>query len=190
MVLRCALRQAKEWAGAWNKPVSVSVNVSSSQLMRYDFLEKVIGELETTGAAASSLILEITEAVVIQDMDLINSRLQALRDLGIRIALDDFGTGFSSLAVLGTLPIDVLKVDRLFVKGVAQNARRQALLAAVILLGHRLGITVVAEGVEDIAELEVLQVLGCTHVQGYLFARPLPPDQVTGVAPLAFAEQA
>ncbi|WP_083922476.1 EAL domain-containing protein [Deinococcus aquatilis] len=184
MVLHCALSQGRAWAEAWHKPVSVSVNVSSTQLMRCDFLEQVTGILEATGAAASSLILEITEAVVIQDVELVNSRLQALRDIGIRVALDDFGTGFSSLAVLGTLPIDVLKVDRLFVKGVAQNARRQALLAAVILLGHRLGITVVAEGVEETSELEVLQILGCTHVQGYLFARPLPAAQISGPAHL------
>ncbi|THF71683.1 EAL domain-containing protein [Deinococcus sp. Arct2-2] len=190
LVLHCALRQGKAWAQAWNKPVSISVNVSSTQLMSCDFLEQVLGALEATGAAASSLILEITEAVVIQDMELVNNRLQALRDLGMRVALDDFGTGFSSLAVLGTLPIDVLKVDRLFVKGVAQHTRRQALLAAVILLGHRLGIMVVAEGVEEISELEVLQILGCTHVQGYLFARPLPAAEIKGVAHLAFAEQA
>lgn len=187
LVLHCALRQGKAWTQAWNKPVSISVNVSSTQLMQQDFLDRVIGALETTGAAASSLILEITEAVVIQDMEVINKRLQALRDLGIRVALDDFGTGFSSLAVLGTLPIDVLKVDRLFVKGVAQNARRQALLAAIILLGHRLGIMVVAEGVEEVSELEVLQILGCTHVQGFLFARPLPAAQVKGLAHSVFA---
>ncbi|MFB9994690.1 EAL domain-containing protein [Deinococcus oregonensis] len=188
IVLHCALRQGRAWSEAWNQPVSMSVNVSSTQLMRCDFLEQVMSALEVTGAAASSLILEITEAVVIQDVELVNSRLQALRDRGIRVALDDFGTGFSSLAVLGTLPIDVLKVDRLFVKDVAQNARRQALLAAVILLGHRLGITVVAEGVEETSELEVLQILGCTHVQGYLFARPLPPAQISGPAHLNLAE--
>ncbi|UQN10002.1 EAL domain-containing protein [Deinococcus sp. QL22] len=190
MVLRCALRQGNAWTQAWKVPVSISVNVSSTQLMRPDFLDEVIDALESTGASASCLILEITEAIVIQDMELVNSRLQALRNLGIRIALDDFGTGFSSLAVLGTLPIDVLKVDRLFVKGVAQNTRRQALLAAVILLGHRLSITVVAEGVEEISELEVLQILGCTYVQGYLFARPLPAAQIKGVVYPAFAEQA
>ncbi|MDB5045958.1 MAG: hypothetical protein JWQ08_2008, partial [Deinococcus sp.] len=141
IVLHCALKQGRTWSNKWQTPVSVSVNVSSTQLMRSDFLEQVTGALEATGAAASSLVLEITEAVVIQDVDLVNSRLQALRDLGIRIALDDFGTGFSSLAVLSILPIDILKVDRLFMKDVAQNPRRQALLGAVITLGQRLGIT-------------------------------------------------
>lgn len=188
VVLHSALSQGRAWSETWKQPVSVSVNVSSTQLMSCEFLGQVIEALETTGAAASSLILEITEAVVIQDVELVNSRLQALRDLGIRIALDDFGTGFSSLAVLGNLPIDVLKVDRLFVKGVAQNARRQALLAAVILLGHRLGIMVVAEGIEEFSELEVLQILGCTHVQGYLFARPLPPAQISGLTHLTFGK--
>ncbi|WP_345455139.1 EAL domain-containing protein [Deinococcus aluminii] len=174
VVLQCALKQSVEWSRQSGFPVTVSVNVSATQLMRPEFPDLVARLLREADASAEQLTLEVTEAVVVQDVAFVTAQLHALRDLGVRVALDDFGTGFSSLSVLGRLPIDILKVDRAFVQGVHQEPRRQGLLSAVVLLGQRLGITVVAEGVEEQRELDVLQGLGCSHVQGYYFARPQP----------------
>ncbi|WP_345466033.1 EAL domain-containing protein [Deinococcus carri] len=178
VILRRALRQSVAWTAQWGRPVTVSVNVSATQLMRPEFPAHVAQLLQETGANARQLTLELTEAVVVQEADFVTAQLHALRELGVCVALDDFGTGFSSLAILGRLPIDILKVDRAFVRQVHQEPRRQALLSAVMLLGQRLGITVVAEGVEEQRELDVLQGVGCTHVQGYYFARPQPAEVI------------
>jgi diguanylate cyclase (GGDEF)-like protein/PAS domain S-box-containing protein len=175
-IMRRALRQCAAWTAQRGQAVSVSVNVSAVQLTQPDFLAQVPLLLREAGVAPAQLILEVTESVVIQDVDAVVARLRPLRDLGVRVALDDFGTGFSSLSVLERLPIDLLKVDRTFVREVDQNPRRQALLSAVLLIGQHLGITVVAEGVEGPQELGTLERLGCTHAQGYHFARPQPPE--------------
>jgi EAL domain-containing protein (putative c-di-GMP-specific phosphodiesterase class I) len=130
------------------------------------------------GVPASLLRLEITEAAVIVDPEQSLARLHRLRDLGIRLSLDDFGTGFSSMTHLRTLPIDQLKVDRQFVGTMVTTEPDAVIVRAAIELGHNLGLSVVAEGVEDPDTLARVMGAGCSLAQGYYLARPMPPDEV------------
>ncbi|GGJ77135.1 putative bifunctional diguanylate cyclase/phosphodiesterase [Deinococcus aquiradiocola] len=177
-VLREALRQVREWNSAATHPVSVNVNVSASQLHHATFPEEVRDALERAGVAAHHLTIEVTEAVAVNDLPNVTRHLQHLKRLGVRVALDDFGTGHSSLAVLNRLPIDILKLDRQFVQGVHLDHTKQVLLRNAVRLGLELGFQVVAEGVEVQPELEFLLGCDCTHVQGFLLARPAPPTAI------------
>jgi diguanylate cyclase (GGDEF)-like protein len=174
-----SLGQVRRWNTDTARPVSVNVNISASQLHQESFPDLVRQALADTGVPAGHLTLEVTEAVAVSDLPNVTRHLQELKDLGVQIALDDFGTGHSSLAMLTRLPIDVLKLDRLFVQNVHQHPRTQILLSNAVRLGLELGFQVVAEGVELQEELDFLLDCGCTHVQGYLLARPAPPEALT-----------
>lgn len=182
-VLREALCQAVRWNAGCAVPLSVNVNVSVTQFSSGTFPDVVRDALNRTGADPRWLTPEVTEAVAAQDLPSVTRQLHTLKALGVRIALDDFGTGYSSLAVLSQLPIDFLKLDRLFVQGVHLDARRQVLLRSVVQLGLELGFVVVAEGVELPEELSFVQACGCAHVQGFLLSRPQPPQQLNLNAP-------
>jgi EAL domain-containing protein (putative c-di-GMP-specific phosphodiesterase class I) len=134
--------------------------------------------LYEAGLAATSLVLEITEAVIVSDSLRMGTVMQRLRELGVGIALDDFGTGFSSILALDGLPIDRLKVDRCFIAGLGSGGHDSAVLAAVVDLAHKLGLRVVAEGVETVEELRAVGAMGCDEVQGFLLGRPgsAPPS--------------
>ena len=177
-VLQQALREAVHWNAGRHQPLSVNVNVSVSQFRDGTFPAVVQAALTMTGARPDWLTLEVTEAVAAHDLPGVKQQLDTLRATGVRVALDDFGTGYSSLALLSQLPFDVLKLDRLFVQNVHLDARRQSLLRSVIQLGMDLGFTVVSEGIELPEELAFVQACGCTHVQGFLLARPQSPDSV------------
>ena len=125
-------------------------------------------------------MLEITESVLVQDADLTVQRLRALKALGIRLAIDDFGTGYSSLSYLRRFPVDILKIDRSFVSGVGDGSQDSVLTEAIVMLARTLQLKVVAEGIEQPAQLAFLRELGCDLGQGYYFARPLPVDQMQG----------
>jgi EAL domain-containing protein (putative c-di-GMP-specific phosphodiesterase class I) len=128
--------------------------------------------LAASGLSPRSLVLELTETVLMRDIAVTSLRLEELRDLGVKIAIDDFGTGYSSLGYLRDIPVDVLKIDRSFISGLAGNARQQELVSAVIQLGHTLGLRVVAEGIEDEDQLTALTAMGCRYAQGYHLGRP------------------
>ncbi|MDX6225870.1 MAG: hypothetical protein QOE64_2246, partial [Frankiales bacterium] len=119
-----------------------------------------------------------TESVMMQDMDLAVLSMHELRQLGVRLAIDDFGTGYSSLAYLRRFPVDVLKVDRSFVSGVGQGGDLTALTSTIVRLGRELGLTLVAEGIEDAVQLDALLAMGCHRGQGYLFSRPTTPEAI------------
>jgi diguanylate cyclase (GGDEF)-like protein/PAS domain S-box-containing protein len=173
-VLQTACRAAAAWpraAGADGVPVSV--NVSGRQLQRPGFVEDVAEALRASGLPARRLVLEVTESVLLADLDTALKRLEALRALGVRVALDDFGTGYSSLAYLQRLPVDVLKIDRTFTADVTAGGKRAALARAVVTLADTLGLRTVAEGVETDEQDAELRTLGCDYGQGYLYARPL-----------------
>ena len=155
-------------------PVWVSVNLSAANLEVSDLTDRVAYALATSGLAGQSLVLELTETVLMRDIAVTAARLEELRELGVRIAIDDFGTGYSSLGYLRDIPVDVLKVDRSFVTGLAGNVRQQELVSAVLQLGHTLGLRVVAEGVEEEDQLTALIAMGCRYVQGYHLGRPEP----------------
>jgi diguanylate cyclase (GGDEF)-like protein/PAS domain S-box-containing protein len=155
-------------------PLRVSVNVSAVQLRSAGFTAQVAGILERTGLAPERLTLELTESVLVEDVSTVREVFGALRTLGVRIAVDDFGTGFSSLASLAELPVDALKLDRSFIAAMDEGGSREALVAGVISLAGRLGMPIVAEGIETAAQLAALRRLGCTYGQGFHLGRPAP----------------
>ena len=174
-VLRSSCRQMVAWQQELgpDAPGAVSVNVSALQLRGGDFPELVAEVLQETGLSGTSLCLELTESVVMHDERAVAACFWRLHELGVRIAIDDFGTGYSSLAVLQRLPFDQLKIDRSVVPDFRTDAY-EPVVAAVVGLGHAMGLSVVAEGVETSAQAEGLWRLGCPLAQGYLFARPMP----------------
>jgi diguanylate cyclase (GGDEF)-like protein/PAS domain S-box-containing protein len=156
---------------------TMNVNVSIRQLERPSVVSEVRQALEDSGLAPRHLVLELTESMLAGGEDLLE-RLHELRELGVGIAVDDFGTGYSSLEYLRRFPIDVLKIDRSFVAGIANRHVDATLASTIIELGRMLGLTTVAEGIEEEDQLELLRQLGCSLGQGFLFARPLPADEL------------
>jgi diguanylate cyclase (GGDEF)-like protein/PAS domain S-box-containing protein len=175
-VLGEACRQTRAWQLAFpsEPPLVVSVNLSARQLELPDLAATVVRVLAETGLPAASLELEITESVAMRDAQASRLTLRALHDLGVRLALDDFGTGYSSLAYVSRLPLDIIKVDRSFIAGLADSTVNHSIIAAVLALARGLGIEVTAEGIEHEDELAAVVRLGCDRGQGYLFAKPMP----------------
>ncbi len=162
----------------WEAP-AVTVNVSGRQLESAAFVDDVRAALSATGLQPSRLVLEITESVLLQDLAAMAARLESLKRIGVRIAIDDFGTGYSSLSYLHQLPVDLVKIDKSFVNGlVGADPRKRALVEGVIGLIAALGLKSVAEGIENPEQLQRLRALACEHGQGYLFAPPLPAEQL------------
>jgi diguanylate cyclase (GGDEF)-like protein/PAS domain S-box-containing protein len=173
-VLRTACTEALSWPDAQ----TVAVNLSA-RLFRDDQLaDRVAAILVDTGLPGSRLELEITESTLLGDLERTTTILERLRALGVRIALDDFGTGYSSLAYLRRLPLDVVKIDRSFVTDCEQGGEAMAIPRAIISLGHSLHLRVIAEGIENPRQLEMLAACGCDEFQGFMIARPLSPDAV------------
>lgn len=152
----------------------VAVNISPWQFRQPDFTSLVKRVLAATGAEPSMLIIEITEGVVINDLEDTIAKMQELKEMGIRFSIDDFGTGYSSLSYLHCLPLDQLKIDRSFTQGLAKGSRFASIVSTIIILADSLGLTVIAEGVETITELNFLRENNCATFQGYYFSRPLP----------------
>lgn len=178
-VLVKAIRQTAEWTKRnvpGQEPLSIAVNVSARQLTDPDYAESLKQELTAAGLAPEQLSLELTESALIDGSPTTERSLEQLRDLGVRIGLDDFGTGFSSLAYLKRFPISFLKIDRSFVDGLGTDENDSAIVRATIALAHGLNLRVVAEGVETPQQLEQLTSLNCDLVQGYLFSKPIDPD--------------
>lgn len=175
-VLETACTQLAAWAGRSTlAQLTVAVNVSARQFRQSDFVDEVLGVLERTGANPHLLKLELTESLLLSNVEDIISKMKVLRTHGVRFALDDFGTGYSSLAYLSRLPLDQLKIDRSFVMDIESNDNSAAICAATINLAHSLGLQVVAEGVETEAQWHFLQAVhGCDCIQGFLISRPLP----------------
>ncbi len=176
VVLRDACVNALQWQ-VEGSPVSVNVNLSAVQLHQAELVDHVTRVLSDTGLPSELLTLEITETVLVDDIDRACETLSTLKQLGVRVAIDDFGTGYSSLAYLSRLPIDVLKVDKVFVNSVDVD-NGTALTRTIVDLGMRLGLPTVAEGVERPEQRDVLRQLGCSHAQGYLFSRPVSGERM------------
>jgi diguanylate cyclase (GGDEF)-like protein/PAS domain S-box-containing protein len=173
-VLAIATRRAASWVSRYSgHSLHVAVNVSARQMADSSFAQQVASELASTGLPAELLSLELTESALIEGNPTTEKTLNQLTALGIQLGLDDFGTGFSSLAYLKRFPIDFVKIDRTFVDGLGTDDNDTAIVKATIALSHSLGLRVVAEGVETVAQRDLLKELGCDLGQGYLFARPL-----------------
>ncbi len=190
-VLDQAVRQAALWhkAGA---PVKVAINVSALQFQQADFVQRVVQALQREQLPAHLLELELTESILVQGVDEAMLRLDALAAMGVGLSIDDFGVGYSSLAYLKKFPIHTLKIDQSFVMGLATNESDYAIVSAIINMGHALKLNIVAEGVETVAQRDVLRELGCDQYQGFLYAKGLPvpefecllrADSARGAAP-------
>jgi diguanylate cyclase len=179
-VLNEACRHARRWQleRADDQPLTVRVNVSARQLAENRLVDTVADALAETGFDAAHLCLEVTESVLIEDPESSTETLAQLKELGVQIAVDDFGTGYSSLEHLRRFPIDSVKIDRSFVRGLPDNSEDVAIVGAVIKLGHALNLSVVAEGVETSDQLGNLLNAGCDTAQGFLFSRPEHPDVI------------
>ncbi len=178
-VLRAACAQIYAWRKAGLAPVPIAVNLSAKQFHQQDICAVVKGALEEYNVDARLLELEITESAAMHDAKAATAMLRDLKAIGVHIAIDDFGTGYSSLSYLKRFPIDSLKIDRSFVTELPGNHGDASIARAVITMAHSLGLKVVAEGVENEAQLAFLAQHGCDEIQGYYFSRPLPAELCT-----------
>ena len=180
-VLRTACDQAMLWQRGGLAPIRVAVNLSPLQLKSEDLLTMIDSTLQATGLDPRLLELEITETAVMDDPEVAQERLEQISDRGIRIAMDDFGIGYSSMSLLKLFPVDTLKVDRSFVRDLVTDRDDRAIIVAIIAMAKAVGIRIVAEGVETEEQLAFLRKEGCDEVQGFLFSRPLPVEQLMAV---------
>lgn len=178
-VLRTACTQIKAWQDAGLPPLCVAVNLSARQFQQPNLVEMVARALQETGLENHFLELEITESVAMQNVDFSRSILQELHNMGVSISMDDFGTGYSSLSYLKKFPLDKLKIDQSFVRELATDPNDGAIIAAIAALGKVLNLTMVAEGVETEEQRDFLRSLECEYMQGYLFSKPLSPQDAT-----------
>jgi diguanylate cyclase (GGDEF)-like protein/PAS domain S-box-containing protein len=180
-VLRQACWQACEWQRQGLEPIRVSVNLSVHQLRQGKLVSLVRQVLEETGLAPHYLELELTESQLLDSVEHIIATFQQLRDLGVKLAIDDFGTGYSSLSYLKRIPVDYVKIDQAFIRGLAEGSGDAAITRAIIAMAHGLSLKVVAEGVECPEQLEFLKAEGCDEVQGYLISRPVEAIMLAGL---------
>ncbi|ACK66658.1 diguanylate cyclase/phosphodiesterase [Rippkaea orientalis PCC 8801] len=178
-VLRTACQQNKTWQKAGLPPVTMGVNFSAKQFQQPNIVEMVSQVLGETNLDPQLLELEITETALMENIEFSQETLGELRQLGVKISLDDFGTGYSSLSYLQKFPVTTLKIDQSFIQSVQDTPPNTAIISAVIALGKSFNLRVIAEGVETLKQLELLQQLNCEEIQGYWFSRPLTPENAT-----------
>ncbi len=172
--MRRAIADHLHWRATGLAAVRISVNVSPLQLRNRGFVAGIKQAIDIDAHAAEGMELEITESMIMEDVDHNIASLRDIRAMGVRISMDDFGTGFSSLSYLSKLPLDTLKIDRSFVTGMTAGPEGLALVSTIVTLAHALKLTVVAEGVETEEQSRLLRLLNCNEIQGFLFSRPLP----------------
>ena len=190
-VLSSACQQLRAWSQrAAMRHLHVSVNVSALQLRQPDFVPQVLEILQRSGADGRLLTLELTESVLLDDMEDAVVKMRALHAAGVRLSLDDFGTGYSSLSYLRQMPLSELKIDRAFVAEVARDRQAASITRNLLQFGHDLGIDVIAEGIEQQEQYEFLRAQGCELFQGHLFGEPMEVEAFEGLAASAFAPPA
>ena len=177
-VIREAARQARVWKDSFGFKDSIAVNMPNRLFERTDLVEHIHQAVTKYGVPHCAIELEITETGLMKDLQNVIPSLHRLNEIGVEISIDDFGTGYSSLAYLTTLPISELKIDRSFVRDLGLTPQSSAVVTAVIALARSLGLRVIAEGVENLRQMEVLNRLGCSIMQGFLFSRPQPPEAI------------
>ncbi|MBY0234138.1 MAG: GGDEF domain-containing phosphodiesterase, partial [Burkholderiaceae bacterium] len=173
-----AARQAKIWQLNFGFADSIAVNLPSRMFERSDLVEHIHQCVSSYGVPHRSIQLEITENNLMKDLQKVIPALHRLNEVGVEISIDDFGTGYSSLAYLTTLPISEVKIDRTFVRDLGITPQSSAVVTAIIALARAMGLRVIAEGVETLRQMDVLHRLGCSLMQGFLFSKPLPPEEV------------
>ena len=178
-IIRQVCHDLRAWDAAGLPPLRVSINLSARQFRQDDLIDTIASALREFGIAGERLGFELTESMMMHDLENTLTTLRDLQALGALLSLDDFGTGYSSLSYLKRFPIDVLKIDRSFIRDIHENADDAAIAHAVIAMGHRLGMRIVAEGVENEAQLALLRDFGCDALQGFHFSRPVPAEEFT-----------
>jgi EAL domain-containing protein (putative c-di-GMP-specific phosphodiesterase class I) len=177
-VMETACAQLMSWStSVATQGLTIAVNVSAHEFRRPDFASQVLALLRKTGANPYRLKLELTESLLLNDVEDAITKMGELRSIGVSFSLDDFGTGYSSLSYLKRLPLDQLKIDQSFVRDLLTDANDAAIVRTILSLAHSLDLTVVAEGVETQGQLELLKRWGCTAFQGYLFGTPVPINE-------------
>ena len=176
--VREAARQTRIWQQSFGFADSIAVNLPSRLFERSDLVENIHQAVSAYGVPHKAILLEITENNLMKDLHNVSLSLHRLNEIGVEISIDDFGTGYSSLAYLTTLPISELKIDRSFVRDLGITPQSSAVVSAIIALARSLGLRVIAEGVENLRQMDVLHRLGCGVMQGFLFAKALPPDDL------------
>lgn len=184
-VLNEACEQLASWRRSGHTEITMSVNLSVQQFKHRELIRDVRKALERSQLPTGCLELEITESCVMDSIEYVTGTLLTLRHFGVNLSIDDFGSGYSSMSYLKNLPVDFLKIDKTFVKDIANSREDSAIVASMITLGHNLGLKVVAEGVEDLSALELLRTLGCDVVQGFLLSKP-----ISAIAATSLLEQA
>ncbi|HDZ16268.1 MAG TPA: EAL domain-containing protein, partial [Methylophaga aminisulfidivorans] len=178
-VINQAISQLETWLeqGLIDEQFSVAVNVSTEQLMDGEFAQKLLVKLDKSSINNSMLQLEVTESSLMRDVDKATKQLKLLASRGVKTAIDDFGTGYSSLAYLSTLPVNLLKIDRIFISDIETNKNNLSLVETVLTMAKNFNCQVVAEGIETQTQSDILSALGCEFAQGYFFSRPVPPQE-------------
>ncbi|MDF2558354.1 MAG: sensor-containing diguanylate cyclase/phosphodiesterase [Bacillales bacterium] len=177
-VMRTACEQNANWTNKEYGNQRISINVSALQLKQRDFVEKVESIIKSAGLSPEMVEIEITESTLMKNMEKNVKVLKRLREIGVRTALDDFGTGYSSLNYLMMIPIDTLKIDKSFIDNICVQGKQEAMVDYIIKMAHEMGVEVVAEGVEDFDQLKMLKRLNCDVIQGYIFSKPLAPNEI------------
>jgi EAL domain-containing protein (putative c-di-GMP-specific phosphodiesterase class I) len=177
-VLNAACEQARRWDDMGFPPLSIAVNISPREFRQKDLASTIARVLQDTGFDPRRLGLELTESMLMRDFDTAARALAELKSLGVHISLDDFGIGYSSLSYLKRFPIDTLKIDQSFVREITSDPDSAAIADAIIAMAHSLHLAVIAEGVETPGQLAALRARGCDRMQGYLFSRPVPADEL------------
>ena len=189
-VLQAACAQLAAWAGKnYYEEIKIAVNISAYQAVQPDFVDSVLDALNTFGANPANLEIELTENTLVSNFEDVITKMTALKSLGVRFALDDFGTGYSSLSYLKRLPLDQLKIDQSFIRDLLVDVNSGAIAQTIISLGHAMGLSVIAEGVENEKQRGFLAAMGCHSIQGYLISPPLPVDAFERMLP-TFVEAA
>ncbi|HEY8118227.1 MAG TPA: EAL domain-containing protein [Methylophilaceae bacterium] len=180
-VLRQACRQNRIWQDMGLPPIRVSINLSVLQFRQPDFLQEITQILLQSGMTPNYLILEVTESISLQGQAEVISWLNTLKEMGVSLAVDDFGTGYSSLSYLKRLPVDIIKIDKSFIRDIASDPNDAAIIIAIISMAHSLKLSVTAEGVETSQQLDFLKANGCDCVQGFMFSHPLPAEDLAAL---------
>jgi diguanylate cyclase (GGDEF)-like protein len=188
-VVRTACAQGQAWRAAGLPPLTISVNVSARQFEEKRLVERIADALRDTKLPPEALEVEVTESSIMRDLARAVDKMRELKAMGVSLSIDDFGTGYSSLSALKSFPISRLKIDKSFVSDLADSPDDQALAMAVISLGHKLNLRVIAEGVETEQQRAFLRANDCDEMQGYLFSRPVPPEQIAALLAAATCPQ-
>ena len=177
-VLREACRQLMAWHQSARIPLSMAVNISARQFTDANFVSTIKDVIKSSGIDQRFLTIELTESLLLGNIDDKIELLKRLKEMGLKLSLDDFGTGYSSLSYLRKLPLDELKIDRSFITELSKNADSRAIVATIVYLAKNLKLSTVAEGIESKVELEFLRKLGCHQYQGFFFSRPVPGNEI------------